>query len=163
MLLYGSISGRDGLPRTTREKLTTPMGDGPASYQSATISSTVLKPSPGPCRLRHHGFGWPPEILDVDRPVAYGDDHLRLGYALEKRGFTDDPAWVSIAGGWIESDVWTHEGDYALDPEGARFPYNGYIGPAMVKDGRETGMAYSKPSSRVVCSLRLPWQMDQCR
>jgi hypothetical protein len=66
-----------------------------------------------------------------------------LGYALEKRGFTDDRGMGVYRGDeWIESDMWLHDGDEAVDPDGNRFPYNGYIGPAAVNDGIETGMAY---------------------
>jgi hypothetical protein len=66
-----------------------------------------------------------------------------LGYALEKRGFSDDRGMGVYRGeSWIESDVWHHDGNDAVDPSGARYPYNGYIGPAAVTDGQERGMAY---------------------
>jgi len=66
-----------------------------------------------------------------------------LGYALEKRGFSDDRGMGVYRGeSWLESDVWHHDGNDAVDPSGARYPYNGYIGPAAVTDGQERGMAY---------------------
>lgn len=66
-----------------------------------------------------------------------------LGYAFERRGFADDRGMGVYRGEqWVEGDVWTHDGDEAVDPEGRRYPYNGYIGPAAVDDGRDAGMAY---------------------
>lgn len=66
-----------------------------------------------------------------------------FGYALERRGWTDDRGMGVYRGEYhIESDIWRHDGGFSVDPSGARYPYNGYIGPARVTQGREHGMAY---------------------
>ena len=66
-----------------------------------------------------------------------------LGYPLETAGFGDDRGMGVYRGEiWSESDVWRHEGDEVVDPAGRRHPYNGYIGPSAVSDGREEGMGY---------------------
>jgi hypothetical protein len=66
-----------------------------------------------------------------------------FGYALERRGWRDDRGMGVYRGTeWIESDTWKHEGNDSVDPDGAHYPYNGYIGPADVTDGHERGMAY---------------------
>jgi hypothetical protein len=66
-----------------------------------------------------------------------------FGYSLERRGWTDDRGMGVYRGeDYIESDTWRHDGHESVDPTGKRHPYNGYIGPARVTAGNESGMAY---------------------
>lgn len=79
----------------------------------------------------------------IIRPTHTPTVTSALGYALERRGFSDDRGMGVFRGeNWLESDVWRHDGEFVVDPDGKRHPYNGYIGPVAISDGREQGMAY---------------------
>jgi len=76
-------------------------------------------------------------------PTHTGTITSALGYQFESRGFADNRGMGVYRGeAWCEHDTWRHDGDETIDPAGRRHAYNGYIGPARVSTGSETGMAY---------------------
>jgi hypothetical protein len=77
------------------------------------------------------------------RPTHTGTVTSALGYQFETKGFADNRGMGVYRGDqWLEHDIWRHDGVDVVAPDGRRFPYNGYIGPASVVANDEAGMAY---------------------